>query len=134
MNTHGKTRIIVCGCRDFSDEALFARTVDEILPQYENIELISGHAKGADTFCETYAATHNIPVTIFKPDWKKYGRGAGPVRNREMLAYAVQETPILLAFWDGKSRGTNHMISLAKQFGAKCHVIYCNESRKGEVE
>lgn len=122
-----KTRIIVCGGRDFADEDLFIKSMDEILPQYEDVEIVSGHAKGADTFGERYAEAHGIPVAIFKADWKKYGRGAGPVRNKEMLEYAKQESPVIIAFWDGKSKGTKNMIDQGTKANAKVHVVRYGE-------
>ena len=60
---------------------------------------------------------------MFKPEWKRYGRAAGPIRNKEMLKYAEEETPIVVAFWDGTSRGTKNMISVAQNDGAEVHVI-----------
>lgn len=51
-------------------------------------ELVSGAAKGVDRAAEAWAASRGIPVRRFKPDWRRYRCGAGPVRNREMAAYA----------------------------------------------
>ena len=50
-----KTRIIVCGGRDFTDKEIFSKYLDIILSRYENIEIVSGGAKGADSFSEEYA-------------------------------------------------------------------------------
>ena len=119
-----RTRIIICGGRDFSDQVLFEQSLSKILCQYKDIELISGHAKGADTFAEQYAIQHKVPISVFKPDWKKYGRAAGPIRNKEMLDYALVNNPVVIAFWDGNSKGTANMINQAKKAGAECHVIY----------
>lgn len=118
------TRIIICGGRDFNDRNLFYETMDSLIGKFEEIELVSGHAKGADSFAEAYAKERNIPITVFKPDWKKYGRGAGPIRNREMLQYAIEEKPVVMAFWDGKSKGTKNMLDQAKKAGAECLITY----------
>lgn len=72
--------------------------------------IISGTAKGADLFGERYGVMHNIPVLRFPADWDKYGKKAGYIRNLEM----AENAEALIAFWDGKSRGTNHMINIAK--------------------
>ncbi len=117
------TRVIVCGGRDFNDKGLCFSQLERILAYYDKIEIVSGHAKGADTFGEEYAKTHDLPIAIFKPDWKQYGRGAGPVRNREMLRYALEENPVVIAFWNGSSRGTKNMIDQAEKAGAKVHIV-----------
>ncbi|KAB0575639.1 uncharacterized protein DUF2493 [Fusobacterium naviforme] len=90
---------------------------------YENIRLVSGHARGADTFAEQYAAEKGIQIPVFPAEWKKYGRAAGPIRNRAMLEYAKEETPVVAAFWDGESRGTGNMQKQAKAAGAECHIF-----------
>ena len=107
-------RVIVCGGRDFKDEELCYASLDKLLNNIGNIEIVSGNASGADTFGEKYAEKNGFEVKIFKPDWKKYGRAAGPIRNREMLEYALAENAIVVAFWDGKSKGTKNMISQAQ--------------------
>lgn len=116
-------RIIVCGGRDFDNRELCFKYLEKLVSMYENPEIVSGHAKGADTFGEEYAAMHELPVKIFKPDWKKYGRAAGPIRNKEMLTYAVEENPVVIAFWNGESKGTKNMIEQAKKANAKVHVV-----------
>ena len=117
------TRIIVCGSRDFDDYELFTKNMDEILTGYSEVELVSGHARGADLFAERYAEENAIPIAVFKADWKKYNRAAGPIRNRMMLEYALEKDPVVIAFWDGESRGTKNMISQAEKAGAAVHIV-----------
>lgn len=97
-------RIIVCGCRNFSDKEKCFDSLEEILSSYKEYEIVSGGAKGADSFGEEYAAAHDVKVTVFKPEWKKYGKAAGPIRNKEMLDYASEDNPVVIAFWDGKKQ------------------------------
>ena len=68
-------KIAIIGSRGFSDVKL----LEEKLDTFKNriIELISGGASGADALAEAWAITNNVPVKLFKPDWKKYGRAAG---------------------------------------------------------
>lgn len=120
------TRVIICGGRDFSDKDLCFRTLDEILPGCADVEIVSGHAKGEDSFDEEYAALRSFPVKIFKADWKQYGRAAGPIRNRAMLAYALELTPLIIAFWTGESKDTKNMIDQARKAGAEVKVISIN--------
>ena len=118
------TRIIVCGCRDFNDQSKIYNTLDEILTSYSDIEIISGHAKGVDTIAEHYAREHNYPCRIFPADWNKYGKKAGPIRNSQMLKHALLETPIVIAFWNGKSKGTHNMINQAKEKNVQTYIEY----------
>jgi len=107
-------KVIIAGCRNFDDYEMLKHYVDHILQnvaQRESIEIVSGGAKGADTLGERYATERGYKITRFLADWDKYGRGAGPKRNEQMGDYA----DALIAFWDGQSRGTKHMIEYAKK-------------------
>ncbi len=117
------TRVIVCGSRSFEDRELLFRTLDGALGRMDRVEVVSGHSKGADLLAEAWAGERGIPFTVFSPDWKRYGRVAGPKRNGEMLAYARQRRPLVLAFWDGKSRGTKNMIRLAEKAGVEVRIV-----------
>lgn len=65
-----------------------------------------------------------LPMGIFKEkNDAQYGKAAGPIRNRAMLDYAKEETPVVAAFWDGQSRGTGNMLKQAKAAGAECHIF-----------
>jgi len=66
---------------------------------------------------------HSLKYTVFKPDWKKYGRGARPIRNKEMLNYAMEGNPVIIACWDGKSRGTKNMIEQGRKVNATVHIV-----------
>ena len=116
-------RVIVCGGRDFSDEVLCFRSLDGILSRYGRCEIVSGHAKGADRLGEKYAEANGLECAVFPADWRRYGRGAGLIRNREMLLYAKQAFPVVVAFWNGQSRGAKQMIDIAEQAGAAVHVV-----------
>lgn len=119
-----ETRVIVCGGRTFSDMELCYRTLDQVLADRTNIVIVSGHARGADSFGEEYAQEHGLRTCIFKPDWKRYGRAAGPIRNREMLTYALDGKALIVAFWDGNSKGTRDMIRKGRDAGAEVIVTY----------
>lgn len=113
-------KLVISGYRDFFDYQEFSSVVDSILTtlfvtesrfQEEDLEIISGGARGTDTLAETYARKKNIPFKEFPADWDLYGYTAGPIRNKEMAEYG----DALLAFWHPKSKGTSNMISLAKE-------------------
>lgn len=92
--------------------------LENFLP--ENVtEIVSGGARGVDTFARKYAQTHSIQLTEFLPDYDRYGRGAPLKRNLEIIAYA----DLVLAFWDGKSRGTKYVIDNCKKQGVPIKVF-----------
>lgn len=110
----------IVGSRDFNNYLEFQVAV---LPFLSNItEIVSGGAKGADSLAERFAVEHNIKMTVFKPDWNKYGRSAGMIRNKDI----VENSDFVLAFWDGVSKGTKNSINRCKKLGKPFNIIYFN--------
>jgi hypothetical protein len=102
--------LAIIGSRSFTDFELLER---EILKHFKISEIecvLSGGAKGTDTLAEQFALTHHIPLKVFKPKWKEYGRKAGIIRNSTI----VDECTNGIAFWDGISNGTKDTISKLK--------------------
>ena len=93
--------------------------LDRLLLEMAITEVVSGCAKGADTFGEEWADDQRLPVKKFPAEWDKYGRAAGPIRNKQMAEYSDQ----LIAFLYPNSRGTANMINQAKKLGLKVHII-----------
>lgn len=125
-----KIRIIIAGSRSFDNYDKLCKEVDEFISMqmffagigiYESkeVEIVSGGARGADKLGERYAKEHNLRLKIFPADWDKYGKRAGYIRNTEMAEYAN----CLIAFWDGKSKGTAHMIDLAPKYDLMTAII-----------
>ena len=112
-------KIIIAGSRDFDDYKKLRKYCDFYLQSQTDIEIVSGTAKGADQLGEKYAKEKGYPVKQFPADWSK-GKSAGYVRNEEMAKYA----DALIAFWNGLSKGTGHMIDLAKKYKLKIRI--CN--------
>lgn len=116
-------KVIIAGTRDFNDYDFLKKNVDYFLqginPNNEEIEIVSGNARGADKLGERYAKEHNLPVKLFPANWDKYGKRAGYLRNQEMANYS----DVLIAFWDEKSKGTKHMIDIAKKQGLTVIVV-----------
>lgn len=125
-------RVIVAGGRDFDDYPLLAAALDRLLERLPEAELVSGHARGADRLGERYAGEHGLPCAVFPADWKRFGRRAGSLRNAQMLEYAAEAEPVVIAFWDGVSRGTADMIGRARAAGVECIVIPYGESRTAD--
>ena len=117
-------RIIIAGSRDFNNYKKLETTMDDYLKSVrDEVEIICGGARGADSLGEIYAQFHNIKCVKFPADWDKYGKSAGYRRNVQMAEYAEKENGILFAFWDGQSKGTKHMIDIANQHGLEVHII-----------
>ena len=116
-----KYKVIVAGCRDFADYELLKEKCDFYLQNKkpENIVIVSGHASGADTLGERYAQERGYELETFPADWKANGRVAGPIRNAKMASVAHT----LIAFWNGKSRGTKNMIDTAKKHNLQVAVV-----------
>lgn len=93
-------RTIIAGTRGMTDEYVMDTALAAL--DWTITEVVSGGAAGADRLGEAWASRNGIPVKRFPADWARYGKGAGPVRNREMARYAEA----LVAFWDGRSTGT----------------------------
>ena len=115
-------KLIIAGSRDFDDYRLLKDKADNFLKEKakdHKIIIVSGHARGADSLGEKYAAEKDYTVDLNPADWKRYGRYAGPKRNKEM----VKKADALLAFWDGKSKGTKNTINEAKKKGLNVRVV-----------
>ena len=118
-----KYRIIVAGSRDFDDWKTLMTNLTRIIKGFncnrEDVQIVSGGARGADKLGEEYAKKAGLALKVFNADWDNLGKRAGIIRNAEMAKYGTH----LVAFWDGKSRGTKNMIEVASRRGLKVEVI-----------
>ena len=114
--------VIVAGSRTITDPA----TVDAAIRQsgFQVTQLLSGTARGVDTIGEQWARARGVDVLRFPANWQRFGRAAGYRRNAQLAqhAAAAAEGGALVAVWDGVSRGTRHMIDLARQQGLAVYV------------
>lgn len=113
-------KIIVAGGRKFDDYKRLEKELDEIIAELstDDIEIICGGADGADALGARYGRKHGYKVTRFLADWKKYGKPAGYIRNKQMAQYG----DCLVAFWDTVSVGTRHMIELSERKGLDVYI------------
>lgn len=116
-------KVIIAGGRDFDNYELLKERCDYYLQnklKEDRVVIVSGHANGADSLGERYAQERGLECETYPADWKAHGRAAGPIRNAKMAEVA----DALIAFWDGKSRGTKSMIELANKKGLKVSVVH----------
>ena len=114
-------KLIVAGGRTFNNYELLKTKLDHLLKnkEIECVEIVSGGANGADKLGECYANEKGCMVRIFNANWDAYGKSAGYIRNAEMADYA----DACVVFWDGKSKGSKHMIDLANKKGIRVVIV-----------
>lgn len=98
-------RVAIIGSR-----GLCIRSFASYLPE-NTTQIISGGAKGIDMCAKEYALSHRLQYVEFLPDYKRYGKAAPLIRNQQIITGA----DLVIAFWDGKSHGTKHVIELCKR-------------------
>lgn len=123
------TKLIIAGSRSLQERKeeawpILVRFLFTYKQKHNIIEIVSGTAAGADRFGEQYAEQNNIPLKKMPADWNKYGRSAGPIRNRQMAEYA-DEAVIL---WDGKSPGGLNMIETMRELKKPYYVLMVNDN------
>ena len=102
----------MAGGRDFNNYKGLAASLDYLLKNViDDIEIVCGMARGADRLGEQYAKEHGYRIRYMPADWDTFGKSAGYKRNVQMAEYA----DALVAFWDGNSPGSKHMIKVAKE-------------------
>lgn len=114
-------KVVIGGCREFEDYAVFCESVDIFLSELKKrgtICILSGTCRGVDKMGERYAAERGYTVQRYPAEWGKYGRSAGPRRNREM----VDDADFVIAFWDGESAGTRSLVEYTKRVGKPLRI------------
>ena len=115
-------RVIIAGSRSFNDYELLRERCLSILQEKmrtNRVIIVSGHARGADSLGERFANEFSLSFELHPAKWRLLGKAAGMVRNAEM----AKCSDALIAFWDGESRGTRHMINFARKRGLEVSVI-----------
>lgn len=115
-------RVIIAGSRNFSDYRLLKDKCLKILSKKimtDNVVVISGGARGTDVLGERFAKELGLQLLVFPADWVKYGKSAGYKRNLIMS----ENADALIAFWNGESLGTQHMIDIMIKSNKPYRVI-----------
>ncbi len=122
-------KVIIAGSRGFSNYKLLREQCNKYLREKKktsNIIIVSGHARGADTLGEKYAQDEGFDLEIYPAQWKKLGKQAGYRRNEQMAEVA----DALIAFWDGESKGTKHMIDIMNAKNLQVKVVEYETANK----
>lgn len=106
-------KVAVIGSRN-----IYAVDLDAFLP-IGTTEIVSGGARGVDACARRYARVHRIKLTEFLPDYDTYGKAAPLRRNDEIVKYA----DLVLAFWDGASRGTQYVVHRCREEGTPVRIF-----------
>lgn len=110
-------RVLVCGGRDYADQATLFGALDMLAERGPINSIIQGGASGADKLARMWAITRNEHIDEYPADWRTHGKAAGPIRNQRMLDEGKPD--LVMAFPGG--RGTADMVRRAK--AANLHVI-----------
>lgn len=123
-------RVIIAGGRDFNNLELMIEKCDyylsDAVKKGYTIEIVSGTAKGADKLGEEYAKLRGYRIAYFPADWASYGKRGGYLRNQQMANYAGTDGALIL-FWDGQSKGSKHMLDIAKSKKMHVRVVKYNK-------
>ena len=115
-------RVVIAGGREFNDYELLKSKLDSLLKSKSlthKIEIVSGKARGADALGERYAKEHGLQIHAFHANWDLWGKSAGYRRNADM----AKNSDATVAFWDGVSKGTKHMIDLTSKSNNLLRVV-----------
>ena len=117
-------KFAIVGSRSITDINLVNLILDSILFIFgKPLQIISGGAIGIDNIGENWAKENNIDINIIKPDWIKYGKKAGFIRNEDIIS----NCDICIAIWDGSSKGTKHDIELCTKYKKDLILINVSE-------
>lgn len=116
--------LIIAGTRTFTDYNFLEKKLLFFLQNknLEEITIISGNARGVDRLGEQFALKHGCKLISMPANWESEGKKAGYLRNEQMAKLATA----CIVFWDGKSKGTKHMIDLAKKYNLNLRIVKIN--------
>ncbi|MGW8179818.1 MAG: DUF2493 domain-containing protein [bacterium] len=119
-----KFKVLVCGDRYWTDRTVIFAALSTYLEELgrDDLLIIQGGAKGADTIARDWARQEGVETLQFDADWQQYGRAAGPIRNKKML---VEKPDLVLAFHEDirSSKGTLNMVKQAQKAGVTTVII-----------
>ena len=125
--------ILVAGSRSWTDYDMLVEELNKLIGSSDDITIVSGGAKGADTLAKRYACEKGYKFIEVPAEWDKYGKSAGYKRNVKMHEIIRQDDErACVCFWDGKSKGTTHNFELAKSGNTPLYVYLPSGLKKLE--
>jgi len=115
-------KLAIVGSRSFNNYNLLKSDLDNFRKDHDVTEIISGGARGADTFAERYAEENKIKLTVYYADWEKHGKAAGYIRNHDI----IKNCDYCMAYWDDVSKGTANSIQLCGVYNKPCRIVHYN--------
>lgn len=116
-------RIVIAGCRNYNNYEEAKEYIDKCILNIKKdntLVFVSGNCQGADMLGERYAKENSFQLEKYPAEWDKYGKSAGPKRNKKMASIG----DYIICFWDGKSRGTKSMIEYAQKLNKPLRIKY----------
>ena len=117
-------RVLIAGSRTYTYDTVIDSLIRGLQAEHDSLRVINGQAKGADMLAHDLAEAYGAITVPFPADWDKYGKAAGPIRNKQMLDEGKPD--MVIAFLDrpeSESRGTANMIKQAQKAGVPVYVI-----------
>lgn len=113
--------LLIAGSRYFTDYSLANEFINSCLQDFkeEQVTILSGGCRGADAIGERYANEHGYGLCRYPADWKRYGKAAGPIRNRIM----VENADVIICFLGENSRGSRSVIDIAHRLEKRIFIM-----------
>lgn len=116
-------RLLVCGPRWWKNWAVVKETLDDLHSIRPINTIIHGGATGADDMAGRWASENDVPELVFRAEWRRYGRRAGPMRNERMLREGKPDRVLAFQPTDRDTRGTMNMVRQAQFCGVEVEMI-----------
>lgn len=120
-------RVLVCGSRDAENyigaSGRLVSYLASLCASEHLTAVIEGACNGPDSWAREFANLHKIPCFTYRAQWTRYGKAAGPIRNQRMIDEGKPD--LVVALWDGRSRGTRDMIERSVKAGVPVRIIPC---------
>ena len=115
-------KVVVAGSRNYNNYEEAKKFITNCLSEEadKDIVFIVGSCRGADMLGERFAQEMGYKLESYPAEWSKYGKAAGPLRNKKM----AEICDLVICFWDGKSRGSATMIDFARKLGKPVVIKY----------
>ena len=113
-------RLLVAGSRGVEDREAMLKAIRSVTTgNRPDLVILGGCPRGVDAMALRWAEKNHYPVDLYPAYWDKFGKAAGPIRNKTM----VQEADHVVVVWDGKSRGSANVIKIATELGKPLTVV-----------